>query len=44
MSSVLGLSHSGTVRLVDRLAVEGLVERIGAQDGRAGRIRRVDLK
>ena len=35
LSSVLGLSHSGTVRLVDRLAVEGLVERIGAQDGRA---------
>ena len=35
LSSALGLSHSGTVRLVDRLAVEGLVERIGAQDGRA---------
>ena len=35
LSSVLGLSHSGTVRLVDRLAVESLVERIGAQDGRA---------
>ena len=35
LSSVLGLSHSGTVRLVDRLAVEGLVERAGAQDGRA---------
>ena len=35
LSSVLGLSHSGTVRLVDRLAVEGLAERIGAQDGRA---------
>ena len=35
LSSVLGLSHSGTVRLVDRLADEGLVERIGAQDGRA---------
>ena len=34
-SSVLGPSHSGTVRLVDRLAVEGLVERIGAKDGRA---------
>ena len=32
LSSVLGLSHSGTVRLVDRLAVEGLVERVGAQD------------
>ena len=35
LSSVLGLSHSGTVRLVDRLAVEGLVKRIGAQDRRA---------
>jgi MarR family transcriptional repressor of emrRAB len=35
LSSVLGLTHSGTVRLVDRLAVEGLVERAGAQDGRA---------
>ena len=35
LSSVLGLSHSGTVRLVDRLAAEGLVKRIGAQDGRA---------
>ncbi|RMI33430.1 MarR family transcriptional regulator [Nocardia stercoris] len=35
LSSVLGLTHSGTVRLVDRLAVEGLVERVGAQDGRA---------
>jgi DNA-binding MarR family transcriptional regulator len=35
LSSVLGLTHSGTVRLVDRLAAEGLVERVGAQDGRA---------
>ncbi|MFD2079852.1 DNA-binding transcriptional regulator, MarR family [Actinopolymorpha cephalotaxi] len=35
LSSVLGLTHSGTVRLVDRLAVEGLVERGRAQDGRA---------
>jgi MarR family transcriptional regulator, negative regulator of the multidrug operon emrRAB len=35
LSSVLGLTHSGTVRLVDRLAAEGLVERIGAEDGRA---------
>ena len=35
LSSVLGLTHSGTVRLVDRLGVEGLVERAGAQDGRA---------
>jgi DNA-binding MarR family transcriptional regulator len=35
LSSVLGLTHSGTVRLVDRLAADGLVERVGAQDGRA---------
>ena len=35
LSSVLGLTHSGTVRLVDRLVAEGLVERAGAQDGRA---------
>ena len=35
LSSVLGLTHSGTVRLVDRLAAEGLVERVGARDGRA---------
>lgn len=35
LSAVVGLSHSGAVRLVDRLAVEGLVERIGARDGRA---------
>ncbi|MRH88841.1 MarR family transcriptional regulator [Nocardia sp. SYP-A9097] len=35
LSSVLGLSHSGTVRLIDRLAAEGLVERGGAQDARA---------
>lgn len=35
LSSVLGLTHSGAVRLVDRLETEGLVERVGAQDGRA---------
>lgn len=34
LSSVLGLSHSGTVRIVDRLVAEGLVERAGARDGR----------
>jgi DNA-binding MarR family transcriptional regulator len=34
LSSVLGLTHSGTVRLVDRLAAEGLVQRVGAQDAR----------
>ncbi|MEV0405325.1 MarR family transcriptional regulator [Actinoallomurus sp. NPDC050550] len=35
LSSVLGLTHSGTVRLVDRLVAKGLVDRVGAQDGRA---------
>lgn len=35
LSSVLGLTHSGTVRLIDRLYDEGLVERTGSQDGRA---------
>ena len=35
LSSVLGLTHSGAVRLVDRLYAEGLVERAGSQDGRA---------
>ncbi|MFJ4654487.1 MarR family winged helix-turn-helix transcriptional regulator [Nocardia sp. NPDC088792] len=35
LSSVLGLTHSGTVRLVDRLVAEGLAERVKAQDGRA---------
>src|SRR5258705_13300594 len=35
LSSVLGLTHSGTVRLVDRLGAEGFIERVGAQDGRA---------
>jgi MarR family transcriptional repressor of emrRAB len=35
LSSVLGLTHSGTVRLVDRLAAEGLIRRVGAEDGRA---------
>lgn len=31
---VLGLSHSGTVRLVDRLVADGLVERRQGSDGR----------
>ena len=35
LSSVLGLSHSGTVRLVDRLGAAGLVRRVAADDGRA---------
>lgn len=32
---ILGLSHPGTVRLVDRLVADGLVERREAQDKRA---------
>lgn len=32
---ILGLSHSGTVRLVDRLVADGLVERRAGSDGRA---------
>ncbi|MGA7326553.1 MAG: MarR family winged helix-turn-helix transcriptional regulator [Rhodomicrobium sp.] len=31
---ILGLTHSGSVRLVDRLTSEGLVERRNGQDGR----------
>src|SRR5687767_9221463 len=33
---VVGLTHSGAVRLVDRLAAAGLVERRVGADGRAG--------
>ncbi|MBI1879160.1 MAG: MarR family transcriptional regulator [Chloroflexi bacterium] len=35
LSHILQLSHSGTVRLVDRLAGDGLVERQRGADGRA---------
>src|SRR5579859_7074833 len=35
LSKTLKLSHSGTVRLVDRLAEEGLVERKKGTDGRS---------
>jgi DNA-binding MarR family transcriptional regulator len=35
LRSVLGLTHSGTVRLVDRLVAEGLVDRGRSADGRA---------
>jgi DNA-binding MarR family transcriptional regulator len=35
LCAVLGLTHSGTVRLVDRLVAEGLVDRRGSADGRA---------
>jgi MarR family transcriptional regulator, negative regulator of the multidrug operon emrRAB len=35
LSRTLKLSHSGTVRLVDRLAEEGLIERKRGTDGRS---------
>jgi MarR family transcriptional regulator, negative regulator of the multidrug operon emrRAB len=35
MRRVLGLSHPGTVRLIDRLVADGLVERREARDKRA---------
>ena len=34
LARTLGLSHSATVRLVDRLAKDGLLERRGGADGR----------
>src|SRR5262245_282193 len=39
LALVLGMSHAGTVRLVDRLQADGLVERRrGAEDGREVRL------
>lgn len=35
LRQVLGLSHPGTVRLIDRLEEDGLIERRKALDGRA---------
>lgn len=35
LRTVLGLSHPGTVRLIDRLVANGLVERRAGQDRRA---------
>lgn len=35
LSRIVGLTHSGAVRLVDRLAAEGLVTRGASRDGRA---------
>ncbi len=35
LRQVLGRSHPGTVRLVDRLEADGLLERRAAEDGRA---------
>lgn len=35
LARVLALSHSGTVRLVDRLAGDGLIERRASDDARA---------
>ena len=34
LRKILGLSHSGTVRLIDRLVDDGLVERRQGRDGR----------
>lgn len=39
---ILGLSHPGTVRLVDRLVADGLVERSTGQDRRAVALRLTD--
>ena len=39
LRQVLGLTHSGTVRLVDRLEVVGLVRRGPGQDGRTTTVR-----
>ena len=41
LRQVLSLSHPGTVRLVDRLAEDGLVERRKTKDGRAVALRRL---
>jgi DNA-binding MarR family transcriptional regulator len=35
LGQVLGLTHSGTVRLVDRLEADGFVRRAGGADGRS---------
>lgn len=39
LAGVLGLTHSGTVRLVDRMQVAGLVERRPGRDGRTTAVR-----
>jgi|JI10StandDraft_1071094.scaffolds.fasta_scaffold57857_3 MarR family transcriptional regulator, negative regulator of the multidrug operon emrRAB len=39
LSKILSLSHSGTVRLIDRLVSDGLVERAPGVDGRAVALR-----
>ena len=39
LRQILGLSHPGTVRLVDRLQADGLVVRRPAADGRAVNVR-----
>jgi DNA-binding MarR family transcriptional regulator len=39
LRAVLGLTHSGTVRLVDRLEEDGLIRREAAQDARAVSLR-----
>jgi MarR family transcriptional regulator, negative regulator of the multidrug operon emrRAB len=39
LSQLIGLSHSGAVRLVNRLAIAGLVERTNGPDGRTISVR-----
>jgi len=39
LAGVLGLTHSGTVRLVDRLSQDGWVERLSGVDGRTAALR-----
>jgi len=39
LSAVVGLSHSGTVRLVDRLEAAGQVRRVAGRDGRSTAVR-----
>jgi MarR family transcriptional regulator, negative regulator of the multidrug operon emrRAB len=34
LSRLIGISHSGTVRLVDRMAEDGLISRVPGRDGR----------
>ena len=43
LARLLRLSHPGTVRLVDRLVVAGLVERRAASDGRAVALHLTDV-
>jgi DNA-binding MarR family transcriptional regulator len=42
LRQVLGLTHSGTVRLVDRLERDGQVRRVAGRDGRSTAVRLTD--